>query len=105
MNRKSHRVCFHGVRTPLLGRRPASKRTRAVQRAESLLAEEAQVAVGALSRGAFPPEGLGKLPGCDVHAKSGRVLNGERKNRAGGRAGGDTSAEGELEGLWLSVAT
>lgn len=67
--------------------------------------EEAQVALGALSRGAFPLEGLGMLPGCDVRAESGRGLSGERRNKAGGRAGGDSSAEGKLEGFWLSVAT
>lgn len=65
---------------PLVRQRPACKRTRAGQGAEGLLAEEAQEATGTPSRGAFPPEDLGELPGCDVHAESGRVLNRERKN-------------------------
>lgn len=46
---------------PSLGRRPASKWARAVQGAEGL-----SVAMGAPSRGLILPEGLGKLPRCDV---------------------------------------
>lgn len=63
-----------------------------MQGAQGLVVEEAQVAVGAPSRGPIPPEGLGKLPACDLRAS----LEGYRVDR--GKIGQKVSVEGQPEG-------